>query len=71
MGNPELKTSHTLSASLNFSTMLTHANQLLNFSMDYSRNYDPIATSRTEGGSSFLHHYVSITFNYKFDAKKK
>lgn len=29
------------------------------------------ATTCTEGGSSFLHHDVSLTFNYKFDAKKK
>ena len=37
-----------------------------------TNNYsDVTATSRTEGGSLFLHHYVSLTFNYKLDAKKK
>ena len=46
-----------------------YANDLFNRS---TNNYsDVTATSRTEGGSSFLHHYVSLTFNYKLDAKKK
>ena len=44
MGNPDLKTAHTLSASLGFSTMLTHASQVLNFSVDYSKHYDPVGT---------------------------
>lgn len=44
MGNPDLKTAHTLNASLGFSSMLTHASQVLNFSVDYSKHYDPIGT---------------------------
>lgn len=44
MGNPDLKTAHTLNASLGFSSMLTHASQVLNFSVDYSKYYDPIGT---------------------------
>lgn len=44
MGNPDLKTAHTLSASLGFSTMLTHASQVLNASVDYRRDYDPVGT---------------------------
>ena len=55
MGNPDLKTAHTLSASLGFSTMLTHASQVLNFSVDYSKHYDPIAT---------ILHYNSQTGAY-------
>ena len=43
-GNPDLKTSHTLNASLGFSTMLTKANQVLNASVDYRRDYDPVGT---------------------------
>ena len=46
-----------------------YANDL--FNRDTRYHSDITATSRTEGGSSFLHHYVSLTFNYKFDAKKK
>ena len=41
------------------------------FNCDTRYHSDVTATTRTEGGSSFLHHYVSLTFNYKFDAKKK
>ncbi|MBQ6064074.1 MAG: outer membrane beta-barrel protein [Prevotella sp.] len=55
MGNPNLKTSHTLSASLNFSTMLTHASQMLNVSIDFRKNYDPIGT---------ILHYNSETGSY-------
>lgn len=44
LGNPDLKTSHTLNASLGFSTMLTKANQVLNASVDYRRDYDPVGT---------------------------
>lgn len=55
MGNPDLKTSHTLNASLGFSSMLTHASQVLNFSVDYSKNYDLIAT---------ILHYNSQTGAY-------
>lgn len=56
MGNPDLKTSHTLSASVGLSSMLTHANQVLNFSVDYSKNYDPIGT---------ILHYNSQTGAYR------
>ena len=55
MGNPSLKTSHTLSASLGISSMLTHASQMLNFSVDYSKDYDPIGT---------ILHYNSQTGAY-------
>ncbi|MBO7102986.1 MAG: outer membrane beta-barrel protein, partial [Bacteroidaceae bacterium] len=53
----------------NKASLTLSANDLFNRS---TNNYsDVTATSRTEGGSSFLHHYVALTFNYKFDAKKK
>ena len=53
----------------NKASLMLYAQDLLNRS---TNNFsDVTATSRTEGGSSFLHHYVSLTFNYKFDAKKK
>jgi hypothetical protein len=55
MGNPDLKTSHMLSASLGLSSMLTHASQVLNFSVDYSKDYDPIST---------ILHYNSQTGAY-------
>jgi hypothetical protein len=29
------------------------------------------ATSHSESGESFLHHYLTLTFRYKFDAKRK
>ena len=56
MGNPDLKTSHTLSTSVGLSSMLTHANQVLNFSVDYSKNYNPIGT---------ILHYNSQTGAYR------
>jgi len=56
MGNPDLKTAHTLSASLGFSSMLSHASQVLSFSVDYSKNYDPIGT---------ILHYNSQTGAYR------
>ncbi len=44
------------------------ANDMFN---QLKRNYSSnSATTRTEGGSDFLHHYVAVTFTYKFDAKK-
>lgn len=53
-GNPHLKTSHTLNARLAFATMLTKGNQVLDLSIDYSKNYDPIGTvlhyNTTTGG---------------------
>ena len=45
------------------------ANDLLNRDSRY--HSDVTATTRTEGGSTFLHHYVSLTFNYTFDAKTR
>lgn len=56
MGNPDLKTAHTLSASVGLSSMLTRANQVLNFSVDYSKNYNPIGT---------ILHYNSQTGAYR------
>ena len=56
MGNPSLMTAHTLSASLGFSSMLSHASQVLSFSVDYSKNYDPIGT---------ILHYNSQTGAYR------
>ena len=43
-GNPHLKTSHTLSADLAFSTMLSHANQVVDISVEYTKNHAPIGT---------------------------
>lgn len=56
MGNPSLMTAHTLSASLGFSSMLSHASQVLSLSVDYSKNYDPIGT---------ILHYNSQTGAYR------
>ncbi len=56
LGNPKLKTSHTLSASLNFSTMIAHASQMLNVSVDYRKNYESIGT---------ILHYDSRTGAYR------
>ncbi|MDD6749073.1 MAG: outer membrane beta-barrel protein, partial [bacterium] len=39
------------------------------FNSDTRYRSNVTATTRVESGSSFLHHYVSLTFNYKFDAK--
>ena len=53
----------------NKASLILYAKDLFNRD---TRNFsDVTATTRTEGGSSFLHHYVSLTFNYKFDAKKR
>ena len=53
----------------NKASLILYANDLFNRD---TRNFsDVTATTRTEGGSSLLHHYVSLTFNYKFDAKKR
>ncbi len=56
MGNPDLKTSHTLSASIGLSSMFTRANQVLSFSVDYRKSYDPIGT---------ILHYNSQTGAYR------
>lgn len=56
MGNPRLKTSNTLAANLSFSTMLTHASQMLSASVDYQKNYNPIGT---------ILHYNSQTGAYR------
>lgn len=56
MGNPDLETSHTLNASLGLYSMLTHAGQTFTFSVDYSKNYDPIGT---------ILHYDSQTGAYR------
>lgn len=54
-GNPHLKTSHTLNASLRFATMSTKANQVFNVSFDYSKTYDPIG---------MVMHYTTSTGGY-------
>lgn len=41
-GNPRLQTSHTLNTSLAFSTMLSHANQIVDISVGFTKNYSPI-----------------------------
>jgi hypothetical protein len=42
---------------------------LLNKETDYSSVIT--ATSHTESGRSFLHHYATLTFRYKLEPKKK
>ena len=54
-GNPYLKNTHTLHANLTYYLMLTRASQALNFSVNYRKNDDPIAT---------LLHYNSQTGVY-------
>ena len=53
----------------NKASLILYAKDL--FNRDTGYHSDVTATTRIEGGSSFLHHYVSLTFNYEFDAKKK
>lgn len=38
--------------------------------VDNAKAYDPIATSHTEGGESFLHSYVTLTLRYRWDPKR-
>ena len=45
-----------------------HINDLFNRDSRYRSAIT--ATTRTEGGSTLLHHYASFTFHYNFEAKK-
>ena len=45
------------------------ARDLLNKETDYSSVMT--ATTHTESGKSFLHHYATLTFRYKLESKKK
>lgn len=56
MGNPALKTSHTLNATLLYTLMLTRHCQSLSVTADYSKTYDPIGT---------VMHYNSQTGAYR------
>lgn len=56
MGNPNLKTSHTLEASLLYTMMITRHCQSFSVSVNYSKIYDPIGT---------VMHYNSITGAYR------
>ncbi|MBQ8969032.1 MAG: carboxypeptidase regulatory-like domain-containing protein [Bacteroidaceae bacterium] len=55
-GNPGLRTSHTLSASLTYNLMRTRGSQSLGIELRYARDYDPIAT---------VLHYNSQTGGYR------
>ena len=56
MGNPDLKTSHTLRASVLYSMMLAKHCQSVSASIDYEKVYDPIGT---------VMHYNSQTGSYR------
>jgi hypothetical protein len=53
----------------NRAKLILAARDLLNKETDY--NSVITATTHTESGKSFLHHYVSLTFRYMLEAKKK
>ncbi len=55
-GNPNLKTSHTLTANLNYNLMRTRGTQSLGITLDYSKAYDPVGT---------VLHYNSQTGAYR------
>ena len=69
------KSRFLLNANVNYSfiknkaTIIFHINDIFNKDTRYSSTVT--ATTRTEGSSNFLHQYASLTFNYKFEAKKK
>ena len=52
----------------NKASLILYANDL--FNRDTRSHSNVTATTRTEGGTTFLHHYLSLSFSYKFDAKK-
>ena len=52
----------------NRAELILTARDLLNKETDYSSVIT--ATKHTESGKSFLHHYVTLTFRYKLEAKK-
>lgn len=56
MGNPDLKTSHTLNASLLYNMMMAKHCQSLSVSVDYQKVYDPIGT---------VMHYNTKTGGYR------
>jgi hypothetical protein len=64
-----------LNASISYKLLKNKARLILYaddiFNRDTRYHSSVTATTRTEGGTSFLHHYISLTFNYKLDAKKK
>ena len=49
--------------------LILEGRDLLNQETDYSAAIT--ATTHTESGEDFMHHYLSLTFRYKLDAKKK
>ena len=53
----------------NRAELILAARDLLNKETDYSSVIT--ATTHTESGQSFLHHYATLTFRYKLEAKKK
>ncbi len=52
----------------NRAELILIAHDLLNKETDYSSVIT--ATKHTESGKSFLHHYATLTFRYKLEAKK-
>ena len=52
----------------NRAELILAARDLLNKETDYSSAIT--ATTHTESGRSFLHHYATLTFRYKLEAKK-
>jgi len=52
----------------NRASLILAARDLLNKETDYSSAIT--ATTHTESGKSFLHHYASLTFRYKLERKK-
>ena len=53
----------------NRAELILAARDLLNKETDYSSVIT--ATTHTESGRSFLHHYATLTFRYKLEAKKR
>lgn len=60
MGNPDLKTSHSLNASLRYHMMIPVHSQLLSASVDYQKIYDPIGA---------VMHYNSQTGGYRVQSR--
>ncbi len=56
VGNPDLRTSHTLNASLLYNMMLLKHSQTLSVKMDYRKSYNPVGT---------VMHYNSHTGAYR------
>ena len=53
----------------NKATVIFYINDI--FNQDTRYHSTVTTTTRTEGSSDFLHQYASLTFNYKFESKKK